>query len=163
MIGAVHQRQDFTERLSRISAGTQFEHADLIGHQTQKAYIAKFGTKPRKQRSWMELFMVPLAFGCGVSSVMLGRLAYLTATTFEGLPPAVYKLEGRGVFLSVLILAMTLILLLRLHSGTRLKSLALGCALMHFGEPVMAEHLPDVYSHFPQTYVESLQAKAAKA
>jgi hypothetical protein len=43
---ADHQKSAFAERLARINAGKQFEHADLVGYQTQAAYKRKFGELP---------------------------------------------------------------------------------------------------------------------
>ena len=47
---AMDQKAAFADRLNRIKAGQQFEHADLVGHQTQVAYKKIHGDKARKPK-----------------------------------------------------------------------------------------------------------------
>lgn len=157
----VDQKAAFADRLKRISAGQQFEHADVIGFQTQKAYNRKFGDKAKKpKRSFLDRIMVLVAFLCGASAVILGRLAYFQMSKITGLPPAFYDLQGRGMALCALILALVLILIFQLATRARLQSLALGCLLMHFGEAAVASSEPQLYSQiFPPDYVKAVAAQ----
>ncbi|MBS0572518.1 MAG: hypothetical protein JSS08_04565 [Proteobacteria bacterium] len=159
----VDQKAAFAERLKRISAGQQFEHADVVGHQTQKAYNRKFGDKAKKpRRSLLDRFMVLVAFLCGASAVLLGRLAYFQMSKITGLPQAFYDLQGRGMALCALILAMVLIVIFHLSTRARLQSLALGCLLMHFGEAAVASSEPQLYSQiFPPDYVRAMATQSA--
>ncbi|MFO1176340.1 MAG: hypothetical protein U1E48_14265 [Paracoccaceae bacterium] len=159
----VDQKAAFAERLKRISAGQQFEHADVVGHQTQKAYNRKFGEKAKKpKRSFLDRMMVLVAFLSGASAVVLGRLAYFQMSKISGLPQAFYDLHGRGMALCALILALVLIVIFHLSTRARLQSLALGCLLMHFGEAAVASSEPQLYSQiFPPDYVKAVATQSA--
>jgi hypothetical protein len=157
-----HQKSAFADRLARINAGKQFEHADLVGHQTQIAYKRKFGEKNKKpKRSLADRLMVLIAFLCGASSVMVGKLGYFYLSKLTGLPDAFYDLHGRGMALMALILALILIVLFQLFTRGRLQSLALGCALMHFGEAAVASTAPQFYAEiFSADYVATVSGSA---
>lgn len=158
MAVAVNQKADFAARINRINAGKQFEHADVIGHHTQSAYKKKFGDKNKKpKRTLRDRLMVLVAFLCGVSSVLVGRLIYFNLTKFSGLPESFYSLQGRGMAVTALILALILIVVFQLFTRSRLQSLALGCALMHFGEAAVASTAPHFYATlFPADYVAAV-------
>ena len=49
-VSTVDQKAEFAQRLQRIRAGRQFEHADVIGYQTQKAWDRKYGEKMKRPR-----------------------------------------------------------------------------------------------------------------
>lgn len=157
-----HQKSAFAERLARINAGKQFEHADLVGHQTQAAYKRKFGEKNKKpKRSFLDRMMVLIAFLSGASSVLVGKLAYFNLSKLTGLPEAFYDLQGRGMALMALILALVLIVSFQLFTRGRLQSLALGCALMHFGEAAVASTAPQFYAEiFSADYVATVAGSA---
>jgi hypothetical protein len=123
---AMDQKAAFADRLNRIKAGQQFEHADLVGHQTQVAYKKIHGDKARKpKRTPVEKLMVLVAFLSGISAVLLGRLAYFHLSKISGLPEAFYDLQGRGMALFALVLAGILIVIFGLSTRSRLQSLAL--------------------------------------
>jgi Na+/melibiose symporter-like transporter len=157
-----HQKAAFAERLSRINSGKQFEHADVVGYQTQAAYKRKHGQKAKKpKRSLADLLMVLVAFLSGAGSVLIGRLAYFYLTKVTGLPEAFYNLHGRGMALMALILALVLIVIFQLFTRARLQSLALGCALMHFGEAAVASTAPQFYAGiFSADYVATVAGTA---
>jgi len=154
----VDQKAAFANRLKRISAGQQFEHADVIGHRTQVAFKAQNAAKSRKpKRSFRDRVMVLVAFLSGGAAVVAGRLAYFQLSKLEGLPKPFYDLHERGMILFALILALVLIVLFHLSTRARLQSLALGCVLMHFGEAAVASGDPQLYSQiFPPDYVAAI-------
>lgn len=157
MIATVDQKAIFAQRLNRISSGQHFEHADVLGHQTHKAYKKKVGVKgKRPKRTFLERMMIIVALFCGLASAVIGRLAYVFLTKLDGLPEAVYKLEGRGVFLCVLLTALSLIMVFQLFTRGRLQSLALGCLMMHFGGPALANNVPQLGDILPQSYIAAL-------
>lgn len=149
MVSIADQKTAFAHRIKRINSGKQFEHADVIGHQTQVAWARKYGEKAKKpKRSFLDKMMVLIAFLCGASSVLLGRLAYFYLSRTTGLPKAFYDLEGRGMALFALILALLLVVTFQLFTRGRLQSLMLGCLLMHFGESAVAQTAPGLYAEF---------------
>ncbi|MGL4278973.1 MAG: hypothetical protein ACRCS0_01295, partial [Albidovulum sp.] len=98
MIAAADQKSAFQARLNRISKGQQFEHAEVLGKATHKAYKRQIGSKPKKpKRSFADNLMVLIAFLCGMSAVLLGRVIYFKMSKMQGLPEAFYKLEDRGM------------------------------------------------------------------
>ncbi|MFZ1660965.1 MAG: hypothetical protein WAT77_03310 [Paracoccaceae bacterium] len=162
---AMDQKAAFADRLNRIKSGQQFEHADLVGYQTQVAYKKIHGDKGRKpKRTPVEKLMVLVAFLSGVSAVLLGRLAYFHLSKISGLPEAFYDLQGRGMALFALVLAGILIVIFGLSTRTRLQSLALGCALMHFGEAAAASTAPQLWAEmFSPEYVAEVSGAVAGA
>lgn len=155
------QEKSFSQRLERIANGSQFEHEELVGSQTYRALKEKNARKPKRKRSLRDQLMVPVAFALGCCSAVIGRLAYLTVVTFDGLPPAVYKLEDKGIYLAMLLTALMIIVTFRFFSLSRVQYLALGCVVMVFGEGGMVKHLPEVYKQMPVSYVQSVEASAA--
>lgn len=144
---ANQQKTAFAARLKRIEAGQQFEHADLAGKATHKAYNRKFGTKPAKpKRTLADKLMVVIAFLCGMSAVLVGRMAYFHLAQIEGLPKAFYDLGTRGMYLFAFVLALVLILIFHLSSRARIQALVVGCVVMHFGEAAVASNAPVVWS-----------------
>ena len=86
------------ERLKRIQTGQQFEHADVVGHHTQKKFNKIFARRSkRKKRSFADNLMVVIAFFSGMAAVLLGRLIYFKMAQMEGLPDAFYDLGPRGM------------------------------------------------------------------
>lgn len=141
------QKTAFAERLQRIQAGQQFEHADLLGKATHKAYKRKFGDRAKRpKRTFGDKLMVLVAFLCGMSAVLLGRLAYFHLAQIEGLPEAFYDLGTRGMYLFAFVLALTLIVIFHLSSRARIQALVVGCLVMHFGEAAVASNAPEVWS-----------------
>lgn len=141
------QKSAFAERLKRIQAGQQFEHADLAGKATHKAYKRRFGTKPAKpKRTLGDRLMVLIAFLSGASSVLVGRLAYFHLSRIDGLPEAFYNLGTRGVYLFAFVLALVLIASFHLMSRSRLQALLVGCVVMHYGEAAVASNAPEMWS-----------------
>ncbi|MCX8509801.1 MAG: hypothetical protein ORN49_13155 [Rhodobacteraceae bacterium] len=156
------QKVAFAERLARINSGKQFEHADVIGHNTQAAWKRKFGDKAKRpKRSFLDRIMVLVAFLCGAGSVLLGRLAYFHLSKLSGLPESFYSLHNRGMVLMALIMALLLIVLFQLFTRPRLQSLFLGGLLMHFGESALAASAPQFYSEiFSADYVAAVAGTA---
>lgn len=154
----VDQKAAFAQRLDRISSGKQFEHEDLVGQRTQKLYAKKFGDKSKKpKRSFLDRIMVLVAFVCGAAAVVLGRLAYFHLSQVSGLPEAFYNLGGRGMAIFALLLALILTLVFHLATRSRFQSLALGFALMHFGEAAMASNAPQLWADlFSADYVAAV-------
>lgn len=143
----MNQKTAFAERLNRIQAGQQFEHVDLVGNRTQKAYIRKFGKNgPKPKRSFGDKLMVLVALLCGMSSVLVGRVAYFHMAKMEGLPDAFYDLGTRGMYLFAFVLAMVMMLIFHLMNAARFKALLVGCVVMHYGEAAVAANAPDVWS-----------------
>ncbi len=158
-----HQKSAFQDRLKRINTGQQFEHADVIGHQTQVAWVQKHGKNAKKPvLTARDRLAVMIAMICGGAAVFFGRLIYFYLTQLEGLPKAFYSLEGRGVALTALILALVMIVIFQLLTRGRLQALALGCALMHFGEAAVASSAPDLLTGlFPPDYVAVIAGDTA--
>ena len=154
------QKSAFAARLGRISTGKQFEHEDLVGQTTQKKFAKMFAEKSKKpKRTFLDRVMVLVAFLSGVSAVLLGRLAYFHLSKIAGLPDAFYNLQGRGMALFALVMALILIVIFGLATRTRLQSLALGCALMHFGEAAVASTAPQLWAEiFSADYVAAVAA-----
>lgn len=154
------QKTAFATRLDRIGAGKQFEHEDLVGLKTQKQYAKMFAEKSKRpKRTFMDQVMVLVAFLSGVLAVLLGRLAYFHLSKILGLPEAFYNLQGRGMALFALVLALILIVIFQLSTRSRLQSLALGCALMHFGETAVASTAPQLWAEmFSADYVAAVSA-----
>lgn len=146
--------------MKRINSGKQFEHADIVGHQTQSAWKRKYGEKAKRpKRTFGDYLMILIAFACGAASVLVGRLSYFYMSKMTGLPEAFYDLQGRGMALFALILAMILIVIFHLSTRGRLQALAVGCALMHFGEAAVASSAPQFYSGlFSADYVATVAA-----
>ncbi len=148
MIAAADQKTAFQSRLQRIQSGKQFEHADVIGKATQKAYTRKFGDKPKKpRRTVAEKLMVLVAFLCGMGAVLLGRVLYFNMSRMEGLPDAFYDLGSRGMILFALIIAGLMMALLHLFSKQRVAALVVGCVVMHYGEAAVASNAPELWSN----------------
>ncbi len=121
----VDQKTIFSDRLKRIQSGKQYEHADIIGHSTQKRYNKIFGKKNKKpKRTFADKMMVLIAFLCGMSSVLVGRVAYFHLAKLDGLPPAFYDLGGRGMVLFSFVLAMILVAIFHLSNRARFQALA---------------------------------------
>lgn len=142
------QKTAFAARLKRIEVGQQFEHADLAGKATHRAYKKRFGTKPAKpKRTLADKLMVVIAFLCGMSAVLVGRLVYFHLARIEGLPDAFYDLGTRGMYLFAFVLALILIVTFHLMSRVRVQALLVGCVVMHYGEAAVASNAPEVWSH----------------
>lgn len=159
------QKNAFAERINRIQAGKQFEHEDVVGLRTQKQYKKKFGDKAKKpKRSFVDRLMVLVAFLSGATAVLLGRLAYFHLSKIAGLPEAFYDLGGRGMALFALVLALVLTVIFHLATRSRFQSLALGFALMHFGEAAMASSAPQFWAEiFSADYVAAVSNGTATA
>lgn len=149
MAAAFDQKAAFQDRIKRINAGRQFEHADVIGHQTQAAWKRKYGEKAKRpKRTFLDFVMIIVAFVAGAGAVLVGRLSYFYLSKMTGLPEAFYDLQARGMALFALIAALILIVVFHLSTRGRLQSLALGCVLMHFGESALAATAPQFYAEF---------------
>ncbi len=148
MIVAANQKTAFQARLQRIQTGKQFEHADVVGKATHKAYKRKFGDKPKKpKRTFAEKLMVVIAFLCGMSAVVLGRVLYFNMAKMEGLPDAFYDLGSRGMILFSFIIAGSMMALLHLFTKQRFAALVIGCVVMHYGEAAVASNAPVLWSN----------------
>jgi hypothetical protein len=153
------QKAVFAERLKRINSGRQFEHADVVGKATQKAYNRKFGEalKQKKKRKPFDRFMVPLAFLLGMSSITAGRLLYFQMTKWNGLPDAFYDLGSRGMILFAIVLAGLMTVIFHLSTRSRLQALLVGCVVMHYGEAAVASNAPELWSNlFSPDYAAAL-------
>lgn len=147
MIAAADQKSAFQARLQRIEKGQQFEHGDVAGKSTHKAYKRQFGTKPKKpKRTFADNLMVVLAFLCGLSAVLLGRVIYFKMSKMQGLPDAFYDLQDRGMMLFAFILAGTMMAMLHLFTKQRFSALVIGCVVMHYGEAAVASNVPELWS-----------------
>ncbi|MEZ5886534.1 MAG: hypothetical protein R3D56_06610 [Paracoccaceae bacterium] len=157
------QKAAFAERLKRIGTGQQFEHADVVGYQTQKAWNRKYGEKAKRpKRSFADRLMILIAFLCGAAAVLSGKLGYFYLSKLSGLPEAFYGLNGRGMALFALVMALILIVVFQLFTRGRLQSLALGCALMHFSEAAVAQTAPEFYAEiFSAEYVATVAHMSA--
>ncbi|MGB3178658.1 MAG: hypothetical protein WBC68_09295 [Albidovulum sp.] len=143
----VDQKSAFADRLNRIQKGQQYEHADVVGYQTQTRANKLFGNKPkREKRTFAEKLMVIVAFFCGMSSVLVGRVAYFHLAKLEGLPPAFYDLGGRGMVLFAFVLASILLVIFHLSTRSRFPALLVGCLVMHYGEVAVASNAPEIWS-----------------
>lgn len=141
------QKSAFAERLKRIQSGQQFEHGDVLGKSTHKAWKRKFGDKAKKpKRTFGDKVMVLIAFLCGMSAVLVGRLAYFHLSRIEGLPDAFYDLGARGMYLFAFVLALLLVVIFHLSNRARMQALLVGCVVMHFGEAAVASNAPEVWS-----------------
>lgn len=148
MVAAADQKMAFQARLQRIGAGQQFEHADVLGKATHKAYKRKFGDKAKKpKRSFADNLMVVIAFICGMSAILLGRLIYFKMSKMSGLPDAFYDLGQRGMLLFALVLAGVLMVLLHLFTKQRFMALMVGSVVMHYGEAAVASNAPQLWSN----------------
>jgi hypothetical protein len=147
MVVAAEQRSTFQERVQRIQSGKQYEHADVVGKATHKAFKKKFGDKPKRpKRTFAEKLMVVIAFICGMSSVLLGRVLYFNMSKMSGLPDAFYDLGTRGMILFALVIAGLLMALLHLFTKQRFTALMVGCVVMHYGEAAVASNAPELWS-----------------
>ncbi|GAB4386035.1 hypothetical protein [Albidovulum sp.] len=142
------QKAAFAERLKRIQAGKQYEHADIIGKQTQRAFNRKYGEKikRRQQRKPVDKLMVLIAFVSGMTAVLVGRVAYFHLSRMQGLPDAFYDLGPRGMILFALVVAGLLTALFHLATRQRLQALLLGFVVMHYGEAAVASNAPQLWS-----------------
>lgn len=159
----VDQKTIFAERLKRIQSGQQYEHADVIGHATQKRYNRIFGKKNKKpKRSFADKMMVLIAFLCGMSSVLVGRIAYFHMAQLDGLPPAFYDLGGRGMVLFSFVLAMILVVIFHLSNRARLQALLVGCVVMQYGEAAVASNAPEFWSQLFSAEYAATMAEAGR-
>lgn len=141
------QKTAFAERLKRIESGRQFEHADLLGKATHKAYKRRFGDRAKASRRGIaDRLMVLLALLCGMAAVLLGRLAYFHLARIEGLPEAFYDLGTRGMILFAFVLALLFAALFHLSTRGRMQALVLGCVLMHFAEAAVAANATGLWA-----------------
>lgn len=156
------QKSSFQDRIKRINAGRQFEHADVIGFRTQKQFERRLAPKLRRpRRTFGQRIMVLVAFFSGILAVVLGRMAYFHLSNMNGMPEALVNLGGRGMFLSVMIVAGTLTVLFGLSTRGRLQALALGCVMMHFGEGAVAASAPDLWAQmFSPDYAAELMSRS---
>ncbi|MCU9846602.1 hypothetical protein OEZ60_01100 [Defluviimonas sp. WL0024] len=158
MNAVIDQKAAFAERLNRINRGCQFEHADVIGHHTQRHYnkiAARLAKQP--QRSFSGTVLISIAFLCGMTAVLAGRVSYFHLAKTEGLPPAFYDLGERGMALFAFVLAALFFLFLPLSTRPRIMALLAGCLLMHYGEIAVAANAPEVWSQiFSPEYAASL-------
>jgi hypothetical protein len=145
-VGVQDQKALFSERLKRINSGKQFEHADVVGHNTQMRYNKIAARRPKSPRTFGQKLMILIAFLSGILAVLIGRITYYHLSRIEGLPDAFYDLESRGMFLFALITAGILTISFHLSTKGRMQALALGCVLMHFGESAAAATLPDLWA-----------------
>lgn len=147
MAAVLDQKAVFAERIGRINSGRQFEHADVAGRSTHKAYKREFGNKPKRpKRTFADNMMVVLAFFCGLSAVLLGRVIYFKMSKMQGLPDAFYDLQDRGMILFGFILAGTMMAMLHLFTKQRFSALLIGCVVMHYGEAAVASNAPEFWS-----------------
>ncbi len=145
-VGVQDQKTLFAERLKRINSGKQFEHADVVGHHTQKRYNKIAAKRPKQPRTFGQKVMVLVAFLSGILAVLIGRVTYYHLSRIEGLPDAFYDLGSRGMLLFAIIIAGILTISLHLSTKGRMQALMLGCVLMHFGESAAAATLPDLWA-----------------
>ncbi|MCV2873080.1 hypothetical protein OEZ71_12325 [Defluviimonas sp. WL0050] len=153
-----HQKTAFAERLKRIEAGKQFEHADLVGQSTQKKFNKILKQRPKHQkRTFADKMMVLLAFLSGISAVLLGRVIYFNMSKLEGLPKAFYDLEQRGMLLFALVLAGVLMVAFHLFTRQRFPALIVGCLMMHYGEAAVASNAQGIWAQlFSADYAAAL-------
>ena len=159
----IDQKTAFAERLSRINSGRQFEHQDVVGYQTQKAYERKLAPKHKKpKRTFGQRLMILVAFFSGLLAVVLGRLAYFHVSQIEGMPEALVNLGQRGMFLSVIVVAGVLTVMFGLSTRGRLQALGLGSVMMHFGEAAVAATAPELWTQmFSPDYTAELLQRAS--
>jgi hypothetical protein len=163
-IGVQDQKAAFADRLKRINSGKQFEHADIIGHHTQKRYNQIAKRRPKHQRTFGQKVMIVVAFLSGILAMLAGRMAYFHLARIDGLPEAFYDLQSRGMVLFAFIIAGFLTVALHLSTKGRMQALALGCALMHFGESAAATSMPDLWDEmFSPEYRAAVTADTASA
>ncbi len=144
--GVKDQKSAFAERLQRINAGKQFEHEDVVGFRTQKRFDKIKARRPKNPRSFGQKMMILVAFLAGASAMLLGRMTYYHLAQLDGLPEAFYDLQSRGMILFALVIAGILAMALQLMTKGRMQALALGCALMHFGESAAAASMPTLWA-----------------
>jgi hypothetical protein len=159
--GVQDQKTLFSERLKRINSGKQYEHADVVGHSTQKRYNKLAARRPKNPRTFGQKLMILIAFLCGILAVLIGRVTYYHLSRIEGLPDAFYDLGSRGMFLFAVIIAGILTACLHLSTKGRMQALILGCVLMHFGESAAAATLPDLWAEmFSPEYAAAMISEA---
>jgi hypothetical protein len=144
-VGVRDQKAAFTDRLNRINSGKQYEHADVVGHDTQKRFNKIAKSRPKHARTFGQKVMIAVAFCSGATAMLAGRLAYYHLSKIDGLPKAFYDLESRGMFLFAMIIAGILTVTLHLSTKGRMYALTMGCALMHFGESAAAATMPALW------------------
>lgn len=156
------QKQAFQDRLKRINSGRQYEHEDVVGFRTQKAYERKRAPLlKRPRRTLGQRLMVIVAFLSGATALLLARIAYFHLSQIEGMPEAFVNLGGRGVILLTLVIAGILTVLLHLSTRGRMQALALGTVLMNFGEPSVAVQAPALWDGmFSPEYRAEVTARA---
>lgn len=152
------QKAAFAERLKRIEAGQQFEHADLVGQSTQKKFNKILKRRPKhKPRTFADKLMIGIAFLSGLASVLLGRIIYFRLAELDGLPDAFYDLGGRGMVLFAIVLAAVLMVAFHLSTRQRFPALILGCLIMHYGEAAVASNAPQLWAQiFSADYAAAL-------
>jgi cytochrome b subunit of formate dehydrogenase len=144
-IGVRDQQAAFADRLKRINSGKQYEHEDIIGHHTQKRFNHIAKSRPKYNRTFGQKLMIVVAFCAGMTAMLAGRLVYYHLSKIDGLPEAFYDLQSRGMFLFAVIIAGILTVTLHLSTKGRMYALAMGCALMHFGESAAAATMPALW------------------
>ena len=103
-------------------------------------------------------------FGKQANDITTTNLDSTAVEKISGLPEAFYDLQGRGMALFALVLAGILIVIFGLSTRSRLQSLALGCALMHFGEAAAASTAPHLWAEmFSPEYVAEVSGAIAGA
>ncbi len=160
----VDQQTVFAERIRRINAGRQYEHEDIVGHQTQTAYNRRAARKAKNPGATVSGRMMKLvALAVGAGSLLLGKLSYFHLAQIEGLPKSFYDLEMRGTILATFLIAAILTASLRLNIRGRLIMVGLGLAGMYYGEGLIALARPDLWGALFSPDYASEMASAGRA
>lgn len=160
------QKALFAERVNRINAGAQFEHADVIGNHTMALYDKrkKRGAYTKRAPGLPKIISLPIAFVVGAGSMQVGRMVYFHLAQFKGMPEAFLDLGERGMFVSAIIIALILMGTFRLYEGARLPAMMAGFLLMMFAEAPIAMIAPELWAQmFSPQYMSELAREAAAA
>lgn len=158
------QQAVFSERIRRINAGRQFEHEDIVGHQTQTAYNRRAARAAHSPKATIPGRLMKLvALVAGAASLVLGKMAYFHLARIEGLPKSFYDLEMRGMILATLVIAALLTAVLRLNVRGRLMMVLLGLGGMYYAEGLVAMAQPELWGMLFSPDYASEMASAGRA
>jgi hypothetical protein len=170
---ALAQKQNFQDRLSRITEGgdncmgqVHVGPREEVRARDSKAAKKQLGKRARKAKRRgspvATFFLLPVAVAVGAASLFVGRVASYTYFTADA--PYSFSLAGvdASMFADVgiaAVLAMVLSWALRLTFGLRRLAVLAGFVAMMTGEAVLMQHFPDIFTNFyPESYVAGVIA-----
>lgn len=169
-MGSLNDRQKshFSDRISRIDKGGLNTNGTLYAGVDEAKQIRKKGRRKKHKRldnseAFSAIFMVPIAFVCGVVAMLAGRIgAYQLLQNPESIPSqyaSIFPLIG-DVGIAAL-LALVLSMLLGLGKGARLVMLMAGFSAVMLFESSIIKLAPEAFaSVFSEDYVATAVAAA---